>query len=131
MHDGGRISVIFPAYNEADFIAQAVHGALETGVVDEVIVVDNNSVDGSGAIARKAGARVVVCKKQGYGHALQAGLAEATGDFLILCEPDGTFDLKDVRKLLAYTDDFDVVLGTRTNAELVWEGANMRWDNRM
>ena len=48
----------------------------------------------------------------------------------MLAEPDGTFMGKDVLKLLAYADDFDLVLGTRTTRELIWHGANMGWQLR-
>ena len=51
----------------------------------------------------------------------------------ILCEPDGTFSAHDIQKLLAYSDDKPVVLGTRTSPEFIWDGANMgrflRWGN--
>ncbi|MBI3965464.1 MAG: glycosyltransferase family 2 protein, partial [Chloroflexi bacterium] len=42
-------------------------------------------------------------------------------------EPDGTFVGKDVLKLLTYADDFDLVMGTRTTRELIWDEANMGW----
>ena len=65
--------------------------------------------------------------EQGYGHALRRGLREATGDLIIMAEPDGTFVGRDVLKLLAYSEDFDMVCGTRTTRELIWEQANMGW----
>ena len=65
--------------------------------------------------------------RQGYGYALRRGLQEASGDIIILAEPDGTFLGRDVLKLLAYADDFDMVCGTRTTRELVWDQANMGW----
>ena len=122
-----NVSVVFPAYNEAPNIGAAIADFLATGVVDEIIVVDNNSIDGTGDAARQAGARVVQEAAQGYGHALRRGLREASGDLVILAEPDGTFVGRDVLKLLAYADDFDMVCGTRTTRELVWEEANMGW----
>lgn len=127
---GHRVSVVFPAYNEEAGIAQAVadFGAIEA--VDEMLVVDNNSRDATAAEATAAGARVVREPRQGYGHALRRGLAEAQGEYVVLAEPDGTFMGKDVLKLLAYADDFDLVLGTRTTRELIWHGANMGWQLR-
>jgi glycosyltransferase involved in cell wall biosynthesis len=98
--------------------------------VDEVVVVDNNSSDDTAKRALAAGARVVRETRQGYGHALRRGLAEADADYVVLAEPDGTFVGKDVLKLLAYADDFDLVLGTRTTRELIWHGANMGWQLR-
>jgi glycosyltransferase involved in cell wall biosynthesis len=130
MWQGQRVSVVFPAYNEQDGIAAAVadFGAIEA--VDEVIVVNNNSRDDTAARAHDAGARVVHEPRQGYGFALRRGLQEANGEYVVLAEPDGTFMGKDVLKLLAYADDFDLVLGTRTTRELIWRGANMGWQLR-
>jgi glycosyltransferase involved in cell wall biosynthesis len=127
MWRGQRVTVVFPAYNEAAGIALAVRDFLASGYVDEVLVVDNNSRDATAELAREAGARVVPEPRQGYGFALQRGLAEAKSDLIILAEPDGTFSGADVIKLLAYADDFDLVLGTRTTRELIWQEANMGW----
>ncbi len=122
-----RVSVILPTYNEKDSIRRVVREFFESGVVDEVIVVNNNAAPGTDDEVRPTPARLVHESKQGYGHAIQRGLAEATGDFLVISEPDGTFFGRDVHKLLAYADDFEVVFGTRTTRELIWDGANMEW----
>jgi glycosyltransferase involved in cell wall biosynthesis len=127
MYGGKTVSVVLPAYNEAQYIRAAVEDFFVPGVVDEVVVVDNNSRDGTADRARETRARVVHESAQGYGHALRRGLREASGDIVILAEPDGTFVGRDVLKLLAYADDFDMVCGTRTTRELVWEQANMGW----
>jgi glycosyltransferase involved in cell wall biosynthesis len=127
------VSVVFPAYEEEDGIEHAVRsfGALDE--VDEVVVVDNNSRDRTAELAAAAGGRVVGESRQGYGYALRRGLQEAAGDLVILAEPDGTFVAEDVRKLLAYAGNADLVLGTRTTREMIWTGANMgfllRWGN--
>jgi glycosyltransferase involved in cell wall biosynthesis len=127
MWNGKSVSVVFPAYNEEDNIGAAVRDFSGTGVVDEVLVVNNNSKDRTAERATEAGARVVTETTQGYGAALQRGLRDATGDYIILAEPDGTFIGKDVVKLLAYAEDFDMVCGTRTARELIWAEANMGW----
>jgi len=127
MHGVKTVSVVFPAYNEESYIRPAVDDFFIPSVVDEVVVVDNNSRDRTADEVRRTAARLVTEVKQGYGHALQRGLREATGDIVILAEPDGTFIGRDVLKLLAYADDFDMVCGTRTTRELVWEQANMGW----
>ena len=126
-----RISVVLPAYNEAEFIGSAVDSFFSTGVVDEVIVVNNNSTDATASEAAKTRARLVHETTQGYGAALQRGLGEAQGDLIVLAEPDATFVSKDVLKLLAYADDFDLVCGTRTTRELIWAEANMGWFLRL
>ncbi len=120
------VSIVFPAYNEEPYIRKAVEDFRLDGIVDE-IVVDNNSRDRTAAEAEATGARVVHEPAQGYGHALRRGIREARGDIVILAEPDGTFVGRDVLKLLAYSDEFDMVCGTRTTRELIWEQANMGW----
>jgi glycosyltransferase involved in cell wall biosynthesis len=127
MYGTRTVSVVFPAYNEGTHIRAAVDEFNLAGIVDEVIVVDNNSGDATAAQAALAGARVVGEPAQGYGHALRRGLSEATGDLVIMAEPDGTFVGRDILKLLAYSDDFDMVCGTRTTRELIWAQANMGW----
>src|SRR5438105_4403711 len=130
MWQGHRVSVVFPAYNEEAGIAAAVSDFGGLDAVDEVLVVDNNSRDATAVQAETAGARVIHEPRQGYGNALRRGMAEAQGEYVVLAEPDGTFMGKDVLKLLAYADDFDLVLGTRTTRELIWHGANMGWQLR-
>lgn len=133
MHNGKKVSIVFPAYNEEEGIVHAVESFGALDVVDEVLVVDNNSKDATAGLARSAGGRVVTETRQGYGFALRRGLAEAQGDLIIMAEPDGTFVAADVHKLVAYSDDAEMVLGTRTTRELIFSGANMgrwnRWGN--
>ncbi|NUM55393.1 MAG: glycosyltransferase family 2 protein [Candidatus Hydrogenedentes bacterium] len=127
------VSVIFPTYNERDSIRTAIEDFFATGHVDEVVVVNNNAAEGTDDEVKQTRARLVYEKRQGYGHAIWKGLAEATGEILIIAEPDGTFSGHDVIKMLAYSDDVPVVFGTRTQREFVWEGANMgiflKWGN--
>ena len=127
MHGSKTVSVVLPAFNEEGYIRPAVEDFLIGGIVDEVIVVDNNSSDRTTEEASLTRARVVHESQQGYGHALRRGLREASSDIVIMAEPDGTFLGRDVLKLLAYADDFDMVCGTRTTRELVWDQANMGW----
>lgn len=127
MWNGRTISVVFPAFNEEPNIAAAVRDFSAAGLVDEVLVVNNNSLDRTAECAIAAGARVVNEITQGYGAALRCGLHVAVGEYIILAEPDGTFIGRDVTKLLAYAEDFDLVCGTRTTKELIWDRANMRW----
>ncbi|MGB9642084.1 MAG: glycosyltransferase family 2 protein [Candidatus Ratteibacteria bacterium] len=128
-----KVSVIFPTYNEKGSIKDAIEDFFASGFVDEIIVVNNNAVEGTDEEVKKTQAKIVYEKKQGYGYAIWKGLKEATGDLLIISEPDGTFSGRDVIKLLAYSDDFDYVIGTRTTRELIWQGANMgaflKWGN--
>lgn len=125
MWRGQKVSVIFPTYNEKDSIRAVVEDFLACEHVDEVVVVNNNAAAGTDEEVQKTRARLIHESRQGYGHAIWRGLKEATGDLLIIAEPDGTFSGHDVYKMLAYSDDVPVVFGTRTSREFVWEGANM------
>lgn len=129
----GSISVVLPTYRESGSLRQVVDGFNATGLVDEVIVVNNNAEPGTSECLRGSGAVEVFERKQGYGHAIQAGLNAAKSEYLVICEPDGTFLPRDLVKLVAYAGDFDYVLGTRTSQTLIWRGANMRgllrWGN--
>jgi glycosyltransferase involved in cell wall biosynthesis len=127
MYGSKRVSIVFPAYDEEKNIRQAVEDFSLDGIVDEVLVVDNNSRDRTAEEARATRARVITETAQGYGHALRRGIREASGDLVILAEPDGTFVGRDVLKLLAYSEEFEMVCGTRTTRELIWEQANMGW----
>jgi len=131
MYKNQKVSVVLPAYNEEKNIQKAVNNFFATGLVDEIIVVNNNSDDNTVAEAKKTKAKIVTEKRQGYGWANRRGLAEANGDIIVTCEPDGTFIAGDILKLLIYSDEFDVVFGTRTSKELIWDGANMGWFLRL
>jgi glycosyltransferase involved in cell wall biosynthesis len=133
MWHGKSVAVIFPTYNEKDSIRRAILGFYSTGLVDEVIVVNNNAAPGTSEEVAGTGAREIFEAKQGYGNALMCGLDSTTADLIILSEPDGTFSGHDVVKLLSYSDDVPAVFGTRTAREFIWQGANMgkflRWGN--
>lgn len=125
MYKNKKISLVFPAYNEEENIESAIKDFNSIRLIDEIIVIDNNSKDNTASIAKKEGAKVYLEKNQGYGFALIRGLKEARGDLIVLCEPDGTFSAEDLPKLLNLTEKYDLVMGTRTNKEYIRNGANM------
>ena len=133
MWNGKRVSVVLMTYAERDSIRAVIEDFFDTGLVEEVLVVDNNAEPGTAEEVGRTRARLVSEPKQGYGHATRRGLIEASGDLVVLAEPDGTFLARDISKLLVYSAECDVVFGTRTTRELIWAGANMapflRWGN--
>jgi glycosyltransferase involved in cell wall biosynthesis len=96
--DGGEVelSVVMPCLNEARTVGACVEKALrslrELGVRGEVVVADNGSTDGSQALARAHGARVVHAERRGYGAALQAGIAAARGRYVVMGDADDSYD---------------------------------------
>lgn len=133
MWQAHTISVILPTYNEKDSIYACIEDFFATDVVDEIIVVNNNAALGTSQEVSRTRAIEVFEEKQGYGHAVHKGLEVASGDYIVLSEPDGTFVGRDILKLLAYSADFEVVFGSRTAKDFIWKGANMglflRWGN--
>jgi glycosyltransferase involved in cell wall biosynthesis len=127
MWNNKKISVALPTLNEKESIRSCIDEFFQTGVVDEVVVCNNNAAPGTSEEIARTPAREVFELRQGYGWSCRKALAETTGDIILLCEPDGSFEPRDIFKLLSYSLDFDVVLGSRTNRELIWTGANMGW----
>jgi glycosyltransferase involved in cell wall biosynthesis len=131
MWNGKRISVILPTYNEKESIARCIEDFFDLGYVDEVLTIDNNAAEGTREEVSRVGGSLVVETRQGYGFASRRGFREASGDIIVLCEPDGTFLARDLDKLLAYSQDFDIVYGSRTLGWMIWENANMGWFLRL
>jgi glycosyltransferase involved in cell wall biosynthesis len=125
MYKNKKVSVVFGTYNEADSIRETIDGFFATGLVDEVIAVDNNALGNTKEEIAKTKAHRVPEAKQGYGHAYMRALSEAAGDLIVMTEVDGTFEPDDIRKFLLYSDKYPVVFGTRTSKAAIWSGAFM------
>ena len=125
MYKGKKVSVVIPTYNEAQSIRSLIDGFFETGLVDEVVVVNNNALENTDEEVKKTKARLIYESKQGYGNAIMKGLKEAEGDLIVMTEADGTFRPRDIEKFLAYSFDFEAVLGTRTSRAAIYSGAFM------
>ncbi len=112
-----RVVVALTAYNDEDSIAEAVRDFRSHPLVDEVIVVSNNSTDATLTRAAAAGATAVNEHRQGYGQCVHRCLREAAArgnELVLLCEGDRTFRAHDIAKFLAYVPHADIVNGTRT-----------------
>jgi len=109
------VSVIVPALNEAESIGRVV-GAMPWALIDECLVVDNGSTDGTGEVARMAGARVVTAPR-GYGAACWAGTQAAlpTSDVLVYADGDGADIVERMSVLLdpIRSGEADFVIGSR------------------
>jgi glycosyltransferase involved in cell wall biosynthesis len=119
--DAVRVSVVIPCLNEAESIGQCVAAAqrvLDQHSIDgEVVVVDNDSEDGSGVLARLAGARVVDEPRRGYGSAYLAGFAAARGDYIVMIDADLTYDFEEIPRFVHELDDgAELVMGNRMRA---------------
>src|ERR671935_1491021 len=113
-----RVSVVIPCLNEAETIAECVarsRAVLEkTNLEGEVIVVDNGSTDGSGELARTAGALVVDEPRRGYGSAYLAGLDVARGDYIVMVDADLTYDFEEIPRFVDELENgAQLVVGNR------------------
>lgn len=113
------ISVVVPAYNEAEAITtflSRLRSALDARGGDyEVIVVDDGSNDGTGAVLGGIrGVRVLTHERnRGYGESLKTGIQHAAHDEIVITDADGTYDPDDMTKILALVDTADMVVGAR------------------
>ena len=133
MYENKKVSLVLPTYSEKESIRKVINDFEKLGVVDEIIVVNNNAPAGTSEEIRPTSAKEVFESTQGYGAAIRRGLAEATGDLVAVCEPDETFLAKDLLKLLVFSDEVDIVYGSRTVKNFIWSGAKMglflKWGN--
>lgn len=133
MWNSKTISVILPTYNEKDSIKKVIKDFEKLGIIDEILVVNNNAVEGTSEQIGGTSAREVFEGVPGYGSAIQRGFKDAKCELIFVCEPDDTFVANDVYKFLAYINDVDVVYGSRTTKNFIGKGANMgrflKWGN--
>ena len=132
-HHAIDVSIVMPCLNEEEAIGRCVDEAsralAELGLSGEVVVVDNGSTDGSVAVARAAGARVVHEPLRGYGNTCRRGLVEARGRYLVMGDSDGTYDFTALPAFIEpLQNGADMVVGNRLNREM--EKGAMPWLHR-
>ena len=115
-----EVSVVIPAYNEEASIASVVKGvhtamaAVDDGY--EVVVIDDCSQDSTKKKAAQAGARVVTRPyNMGNGAAIKTGIRQARGEKIVFMDGDGQHAPEDIRRLLQELEQYDMVVGARTN----------------
>jgi glycosyltransferase involved in cell wall biosynthesis len=109
------ISIIIPAYNEAESIGSVVQQVRGLYPSAEIIVIDDGSSDHTDQAAVASGARVYAHPYNiGNGAAVKSGIRIASGDILVFMDGDGQHDPAEIERLLAYFPDYDMVVGART-----------------
>ncbi len=125
-----RLSLVFPAFNEAENLPILLETATkigdQLGVPFEIVIVDDGSRDASAALLEAWRARderirsVHHARNQGYGAALRAGLRVARGELVFFSDADLQFELAEIAGLLAHADDAEIVAGYRAPRRDPW-----------
>lgn len=128
------LSIIIPAYNEEASLARLLEkiATVDTTVVGfqkEIIVVNDGSRDRTEAIAQSFASSGVICltqvPNQGKGRAVQRGIREATGHYILIQDADLEYEPNDYPALLQALRHADVVYGSRTLGQFRDQGFSL------
>ncbi|GAA1120521.1 glycosyltransferase family 2 protein [Kribbella jejuensis] len=127
------VAVIVPCYNEAAAVRKVVTELRDSLPTARIYVYDNNSTDGTAAIAAAAGATVRHVARQGKGNVVRRAFADVEADVYLLIDGDDTYDASQapelVRVLLA--GPYDHVVGVRRHSNVAAYRPGHTLGNRM
>lgn len=119
------LTFVFPCLDEENTLGQCIERVKTSlSAADdldfEIVVADNGSSDRSVEIARSLGARIVDVETRGYGAALQGGIAEAKGEYVMFADADSTYIYEDALALYraARKDNADMSIASRLNGSI-------------
>jgi glycosyltransferase involved in cell wall biosynthesis len=109
----GQISIVIPALNEREGIERTIASIPRAelqrmGYDVQVLVVNGDGKDGTGELARKAGAEVIDEPRRGYGQAFKTGFARARGDVIATADADATYPVEDIPNLVLTLEKEDL-----------------------
>ncbi|MDY7033218.1 MAG: glycosyltransferase family 2 protein [Thermodesulfobacteriota bacterium] len=109
-----KVSIIVPVYNEENNIPTVIHNITTLYPDFELIVVNDGSTDNTASVAKDSGALVYNHPYNiGNGAAIKSGTRIASGDILVFMDGDGQHDPRDIKNLLDFFPEFDMVVGAR------------------
>ena len=109
------VTIIIPAHNEEEGIADVIDGIKQLNTGYEIIVVDDGSTDSTYKLASETGVKVIRHPyNKGYGAALKTGIRNAEADIVLFVDADGQHKPSDIKKLIQYIGEYDMVVGART-----------------
>ena len=108
------VSIVIPAFNEAEAIGHVVEKLKKALPLTEIIVVNDGSTDQTARVALDVGAKVINHDRNlGYGASLRTGVKETKGNYVLFCDADGQHSIEDVLNLIQSCDGHDMVVGAR------------------
>jgi len=113
-----KIAVLIPCYNEASTIGKVVKD-MKTVLPDaDIYVYDNNSVDGTDKVAKKAGAIVRYERRQGKGNVIRSMFHQIDADCYVMVDGDDTYDVSNVTEMcnIVLDKNIDMVIGDRLSS---------------
>jgi len=109
------VTIIIPAHNEEEGISDVITQLKELSGNYEILVVDDGSTDDTHKLASETGVKVIRHPyNKGYGAALKTGILNAKTDIVLFMDADGQHQPSDIKKLIPYIGEYDMVVGART-----------------
>jgi glycosyltransferase involved in cell wall biosynthesis len=116
-HANQKVSVVIPAYNEAQVIGKIIKELKKLKQVNEILVIDDASTDGTKEAAIKSGAKVIRHPyNKGNGASVKTGIRNAKNDLIILMDGDGQHNPSFIPQFIDLLKDYDLVIGSRDAA---------------
>ena len=130
------IALVIPCYNEAKAIAQVIRDFKDAMPELAIYVFDNDSTDGTGAIAEQTGAQVIRVPLRGKGNVVRRMFADVEADIYVMVDGDATYEASAVTQLIDKLIDekLDMVVGCRQTAVEIASAAyrqGHQWGNRL
>ena len=111
------VTIVIPAFNEADSIGPVVTQLRAAAAWHEVLVVDDGSADATGSTAAAAGARVIRHPyNKGNGASVKTAIRAANSEWIVIVDADGQHPPEDALRLVSRLGDYDLVIGARSKA---------------
>ena len=109
------VTIVIPAYNEEEGVADVITQLKDLSENYEILVVDDGSTDNTYKLAAETGIKVIRHPyNKGYGAALKTGIRNAAADIVLFMDADMQHKPSDIKKLIQYIGDYDMVVGART-----------------
>lgn len=119
-----ELTVLMPCLNESETLEICIKRArkllCDNNIDGEILISDNGSTDGSQQLAESLGARVVNCPVKGYGAALQFGIENAYGTYILMGDSDDSYHFDEAFEMIQkLRNGYDVCMGTRLKGKIM------------